>query len=110
MNNERNPLLEQLFAEADQNYDGEAFVAGVMARANKLRLRRLIALLAAGLAVVPAIGLVLNDVVQSLTEFISQPIMVGGSAIAILAPLNSIASVLGLGLLGLLAIYRWLFS
>jgi hypothetical protein len=51
-----------------------------------------------------------NDAVQSLTEFVLQPISMRGLGISILAPLNSIASVLGLGLLGPLAIYGWLFS
>jgi hypothetical protein len=113
MNDERDPLLEQFFAEADKDFDGDAFVSRIMASVNERRRQRLIILLAAGLAVVPAIWLVtapLNDVVQSLTEFVSQPILVAGSGASILAPLNSIASVLGLGLLGLLAIYRWLFS
>ena len=113
MNDERNALLEQFFAEAVQDCDAEAFVASVMARATKLRTRRLIFLVAAGLALVPAIWLVstpLNDIVESLTQFVSRPIIAGGSENLILAPLNSFASLLGLGLLGLLAIHRWLFS
>lgn len=113
MNDERDPLLEQFFAEADQDFDGEAFVARVIASANKRRRQRLVILLAASLAVVPAVWLItapLNVAVQSLTEFVSQPITAGGSGPLILAPLNSIASVLGLGLLGVLAMYRWLSS
>jgi hypothetical protein len=97
----------------DDPLSDSATIDGVMAGANKLRRQRLMILLAASLAVVPAMWLMsapLNDAVQSLTEFVLQPISMRGLGMSILAPLNSIASVLGLGLLGPLAIYGWLFS
>jgi hypothetical protein len=113
---ERDPTLERLFAAADRDLADEAFVAGVMARANHRRRRKLMAIvIAVCLVAVPAAWWVVgpfNEALQSFSQVLLQPLAETGNGLPapILAPVNSIAGALVLGLLALRAIVRRLLS
>lgn len=115
MNPEHNPLLEKLFADAVRDLQDEEFVAGVMVRLHKQRRRELVFLLAASLVAAPALWLVaspLNDSLPLVMEFVSRPLAETDNVLAasILSPLNSVATLLALGLLALRTVYRRLFA
>jgi len=115
MNDPRSPLLEEAFAQAERNLEDEAFVNSVMARARALDRKRSVLFVAVGLAAIFAIWLIgtsLNEALSWLPRLVSRPLTAlgGGWAAPILAPLNSLASLLVLGLLALRAVYRWLFA
>ncbi len=113
MSDDRDPLLEQFFAEAEQELDDSAFVNNIVALARKQRRQRMLWLGAACLVIVPVVWLVatpLNELALSLMELIFRPVSDAnaGFAAPILSPLNNFASLLVLGALALRAIYRWL--
>ena len=114
MNEERSPALERLFGAADQDLDGEAFVADVMTSTSTRRTRLLVGL-AVLLVAVPVAWLVAsptNDALLWLTQFMSQPIAGSGEGFlspAVL-PMNNVGGALVLALLALRAIARRLFS
>ena len=113
---DNDPLLRQLFDVANQDLDGDAFIAGVMSRIDGLRRRVLIAWAAAGLilalaawlltpTVVGAVGLLSRTLPQSLIEF-DQPVAFIGQ---VLSPLNSAAAVVAISLLVIVFAYRKIF-
>ena len=117
MTDERDPRLEALFDAARQEFSGDAFAAGVMARVDRLRRRALIgwaSLAVAFLAgawllsgpLTDAVGLVTRLLPQSLVEFDA-----GNQVFAqLLAPINSVAAAVALGGFGLWLAYKKIFA
>jgi hypothetical protein len=114
MNEERNPALERVFKAADENLDGEAFVADVMTSTNTRRAQLVIGL-AVLVVAVPVAWLLsgpTNDILLWLTQFMSRPIAGTGEGFTgpAVLPMNNVGAALVLGLLALRAIARRLFS
>jgi hypothetical protein len=114
MNEERDPLLESLFASAREELASENFLVAVMARL-KNRNRRLV-LTRLGIAALlvalelflssplqNTVGLVTDLLASNLYEFNNEWIAF------VLAPINSVAGLLGLLLLGLHFMFRRMF-
>lgn len=109
------PRLQALFAEAEQALDREAFLRDVMASIDRSRHRLL--LVWAGLSIVAIVGLALlasplitaitmatNLLPASLIEIESQWLQ------QLLAPINSVAAGIALGVLGIRKFVRWIFG
>lgn len=101
MTDDRDPLLQSLFTEAQPELDGEAFTAAVMARTRFLRYR-LIAPWLAG-AMVVAVCVLFFVPLQAFALLLAQGLAItivdlGDSWVAwVLSPINSVASVIVLG-------------
>ena len=114
MNEQRSPALERLFRAADEDLNGEAFVARVMTSTSPSRARLLIGL-AVLLLAVPVAGLAADpphDALLWLTQFFSRPIAGTGEGLTdpAVLPMNNVGGALVLALLALRAIARRLFS
>lgn len=99
MTDERDPVLQALFAEANVELDADAFTARLMARTNILRYR----VIAAGIVVallLLAVALVFSLPLQQFSVLLTQAlgtelISLGETTVAwLLAPINNIATVL----------------
>ena len=99
-NEDRDPLLQSLFAEAEQELDGSALTAQVMARTRSFRLMLLagsasaLLLLLAGVRLV--FGVPLFDFAVLISEVLATPLVnLGEGWLALLLlPVNTIASLL----------------
>ncbi|MDH3374868.1 MAG: hypothetical protein OEM85_16005 [Gammaproteobacteria bacterium] len=115
MTTDRDPLLESLFAAARQDLAGDEFADDVMLRIDKLRRRAIIGWIFVGL-VAAAIALVLSGpivhAVNLATQILPESLVEldDRRLVQVFAPLNSVAGVVGLGLLGLRMAYRKIFS
>ena len=111
MNDERDPLLEALFDDARQELTDDRYTEQVMDRIGRRR-RNVIAGRLTILAFVLAFELALNAPLQSsigaLADTFSTDLFAVENAwlAAALAPLNSVAGVVGILLVGLHAMYR----
>jgi threonine dehydrogenase-like Zn-dependent dehydrogenase len=111
MSETRDTNLERFFDRADQDLAGAAFVAEVMNEADRQRRGRNAALWAAGLVGLLAVGLMASQFAAVVSMFISlvaRPIAAddGGAVATFLAPVNSLAGVLGLICVGLWVAYQ----
>jgi hypothetical protein len=109
------PRLQALFARAEQVFDRDAFVRDVMAQIDRRRHRMLLVwgvlsvLSIAGLAllaspVITAIAMASDLLPVSLVDIETQWLQ------QLLAPINSVAAAIALGVLGLRRFYRWIFG
>jgi len=111
MNDERDPLLESLFSQAEHELVEDKFTVQVMAGVKKRRRNVLIGRLAI-VALLVALELLLSAPLQNTAGAITQ--VLGMSLIEVesewlslvFAPLNSIAGVLGMLLLSMQFLYR----
>ncbi len=109
MTNDRDPLLQNLFAEAEQELDGEVFTSSVMAQARALRYRAMAGWSTAALLL--AFIAWLLGIPQELPQFIAQSLTttlvdLGDSWLAwLISPINNIAS---LAVLSVKAIRIWM--
>lgn len=106
------PRVQGLFTRAENAFDGETFVAAVMAGINRERRRLIVfwiglsAIFITGLAllapaVVTGITMVTNLLPVSLVEVET------GWLRQLLAPVNSVAAAIALGALGIRKFFRW---
>ncbi len=114
MTSERDPLIEALFTRAEEDLAAEDFAARVMRRIDRSRRRSLAGWGIVGLAAAVGIwvlsGPLLQAVNLSLQVLPASLFQVENELIAqVLAPLNSIAGVGGLAVLGLWTLYRKIF-
>ena len=106
-----NPALQSLFASARQDLDGESFTSGVMDQAQDVHRKRVI--LGIGIGIVLALlayifrdfgaemtNILLTSIIDLEEHFLAQ----------VLAPLNTLGSVLSMILLGLRIAHRRLFK
>ncbi len=111
MNDERDPLLESLFSQAEHELVEDRFTVQVMAGVNKRRRNVLIGRLAI-VALLVALELLLSAPLQNTAGAITQ--VLGMSLIEVesewlslvFAPLNSIAGLLGMLLLSMQFLHR----
>jgi hypothetical protein len=111
MNDERDPLLESLFSQAENELVEDKFTVRVMAGVKKRRRNVLIGRLAIVAALV-ALELLLSAPLQNTAGAITQVLDVSLIEVEsewlslVFAPLNSIAGLLGMLLLGMQFLYR----
>ena len=117
MSNEHDPVIQQLFDIARQESPGDAFVAGVMARVNSQRQRVLLVWGFVALVLFAVAAILSGPVTEAvglLTRLMPQPLVQADSGNALLTqlltPLNSVAAVVGLGLLALIFVFRKIFG
>jgi hypothetical protein len=112
---DRDPTLQALFAEAEEDLAGEAFIGRAMRRIDNLRRRASLGWIGAGLLLALCAWLLatpLRDATFLLTQRLSLPVVdLDASWLAqILSPLNSIGSLLALALLTLRVAHRKIVS
>lgn len=111
MNPERDPVLDALFREAEQPLADEAFTDGIVT-GMKRRRRRVLAVRLAVVAAIVLLELLLESPLQqslgALAEVLGTPLVAidDGWLAFLLAPVNSIAGLVGLVLLGIHYLYR----
>lgn len=114
MTEDRDPLLQSLFANAEQDLREETFTNQVMVRAGQLRRRSLVMWICVDLAIVicvwllaaplqAAVNLLLPSLTTSLVDLDNRLLA------ELLLPVNNVASVLALVAIGLRSAYRRLF-
>ncbi len=114
MTEDRDPMLQTLFANAKQDLAGEAFTAKVMKQTDKRKPRAVSGWICVGLVLAPCAWLLatpLQEAVHLLTQSLTLSLIdLNDRWLAqILLPVNSVASLLALGLLGLRIAYRNIF-
>ena len=115
MSNEYDPQLQELFAQAEQEFDREAFAHDVLAHIDRERRRTLILWVILGVA--GAACLIL------LAEPLISAVMLASSLLPVelvevearwvrllLSPVNTIAAAVAIGALALARFYRWIFG
>ncbi|MCP4300228.1 MAG: DUF5056 domain-containing protein [Gammaproteobacteria bacterium] len=114
MNNDLDPRLQTLFADAKQELADEDFTARVMSQVDKLTRRKIIAWACVGLVLVPGAWLLaglLQDTVSLLTQVV--PISLADVQnrwlATVLSPVNSVASLVVFGLFALRIAYKKIF-
>ncbi len=111
MTDDRDPALEQLFSAAAEELPGNGFNSTVLARTDRLKRRRIIAraLLAAALAL---IAVPLEDVGLVMAQLLLVSLVSIDNALVaeLLAPVNSVGSLLSFTLLALRAFHKRLFT
>lgn len=111
MSDERDPLLESLFAQADVEVQANDFDAKVMAKVERRRRNVLVgrvALVALLIAFEFLLSAPLQNSVGVVTDALSASLLdIGNEWLAVIvAPLNSVAGLLGVLLVGLHTFYR----
>ena len=114
MNTEYDPKLQALFAQAEQEFDDDAFTREVMGRVD--RGRRTTVLLWSGLGVVGiTIVALLAGPLTAAVGFASQLLPVSLVDIEtrwlqlLLSPINSVAAAIAIGALLVRRFFRWIF-
>jgi len=111
MNDERDPLLESLFARAERELVEDKFTAQVMAQVATRRRNVLIGRLAV-VALLVALELLLSTPLQNSASVITQVLstslveLEGGAVATVVSPINSIAGLIGMLLLGMQFLHR----
>lgn len=111
MNEPRDPLLESLFAGAKTVVAEDGFTDQVMSRVENRRRNVLVgrvAIVAMLLAMEVLLEAPVNNSLGAFTGWLGTELLDLGASwgATLLAPLNSIAGLLGLGLVGLHALFR----
>ncbi len=115
MTDDRDPLVQSLFADAAEDLQDDAFTAAVMARLAKLQRRAILrrVMLAAALTFAALLlAAPVQEVVVPLVQLLAGPLVaVENQTVAqLILPFNTVAFPLALGLLVLRAIRRRLFA
>ncbi|MFQ5982002.1 MAG: hypothetical protein ACE5KS_01375 [Woeseiaceae bacterium] len=108
---DRDPALQAVFASAGQDLTGDEFTAQVMSQTDKLKRRRIIRRIGLGL-VLALLGIPLQDYGLALTQVLVMSLVDLDNLLLaqILAPVNSVATLLSLVLLGLRIAHKRMFS
>ncbi len=114
MTTDRDPQLESLFQDAEEEFPDEAFTSRVMSAVNIRRRRSIVGWVISGLVLVSCawcLVLILQDAVFLLTQVLPETIidMDNRWAAQLLAPVNSVSGLLGLAAVGLWVAFRKLF-
>jgi len=112
---DRDPNLEALFAKAKQVAADDGFTDGVMSRIDKLRKRSMIGWIGVGVVMVALAWTVSSPVTHAVhlaTQLLPESLVELDDRwmAQLLAPVNSIAGLVGLGFLGLRLAYKKIFS
>ena len=106
------PTLQNLFAtNADQELAGEAFTSGVMTRTDTLKRKVIVRRICVGL-LLALLGIPLQDFALALTQvLVISLIELDNQLVAqLLAPVNSVGSLLLIVLFGLRVVHKRIFS
>ena len=114
MTEDRDPALQNLFAELDRELDAEPFTADVLAQMDRLKAWTTFGWICGGLVLVALAWLLavpLQFGAHLLTQSLTLPLIeLDNRGLAqILSPVNNFAIFLALGLLGLRSVYRKIF-
>lgn len=109
------PRLQALFARAEQVFDREAFVRNVMTQIDRRRHRMLLAWGVLSIFGIAGLALLASPVIAA---FAMASDLLPVSLVDIethwlqqlLAPINSVAAAVALGILGIRRFYRWIFG
>ena len=115
MTSERDAVIETLFSRAEENLAPDDFAERVMRRIDRSRRRSLAGWAIVGLAAAAGIWVLSGPLLQAVNlglQILPESLFdVGDQTIAqVIAPLNSVAGPVGLGMLGLWGAYRKLFA
>lgn len=117
MTDERDRRLEALFDAAREELSGDAFAASVMARVDRLRRRALFGWATLAVAFLAGAWLLsgpLTGAASLLTQLMPQSLVEfdeGNQLLAqLLAPVNSVAAAVAVGLLGFRFAYKKIFG
>ena len=108
---EFNPALQAAFRTAEQDMAGEAFTTQVMTQTDKLKRRRIIRRICVGL-LLALLAVPMQDIAMATTHvLVLSLIEIDDNLLAqILAPVNTVGSLLSFVLLGLRLFYKRIFS
>ena len=114
MTTDRDPFVESLFHEAEEEFADDVFTSRVMSSVDNRRRRSIIAWVISGLVLASCaflLVLILQDAVFVLKQLLPDTIisMDDRWVARFLAPVNSVSGLFGLGVLGLWAAFRKLF-
>ncbi len=115
MTEDRDPMLQAVFADTEQDLADATFTADVMARVEKSRHRLLARRIGAGLIVALCVLLVagpIQDAVIVLAEGLTKPLIpVADRPLALLlSPVNNYTGLTALGFLIVRSLFRRVFS
>ena len=111
MNDERDPLLESLFARAERELVEDKFTAQVMAQVATRRRNVLIGRIAI-VALLVSLELLPSTPLQNSAGIITQALstslveLEGGAVATVVSPINSVAGLIGMLLLGMQFLFR----
>ena len=114
MTTDRDPQIASLFQKAEEDFPDEVFTSRVMSAVDNRRRRSIVGWVISGLVLVSCawfLVLILQDAFFLLTQFLPETLVdVDNRWVArLLAPINSVSGLVGLGALGLWAAFRKLF-
>ncbi|MBT3787436.1 MAG: hypothetical protein HN725_18775 [Alphaproteobacteria bacterium] len=114
MTDDLNPALQSLFANAKQDMEGEQFTVQVMSRVGSLERRVVFIRVCAGLVFAACAWLLaspLLDLANFMTHSVSISLIDLDSPLLAqtLSPVNNVAAVLALGVIGLRRAYKTIF-
>ena len=103
--------LIALFAQAEQQYDNDDFVAGIMSQIDRERRRILLIWIVLGVFVIACVAVFAMPVISALnmaTELLPVSLIdvQADWAQQLVAPINSVAAVVALALLGIIWFFR----
>ena len=115
MNHDRDPALQSLFVDAGEDLSSKNFTARVMAQVDGQRRRMLIGWACIGLVLIALTALLaaaLQDAVLLLMQSFNLSLvdLENRWLAQLLSPLNSVASLIAVGFIGLHRIYRKIFA
>lgn len=110
-NDDRDPLLGKLFADAEQDMDADAFTATVTARTETLRHRKIVRRICL-LGVLALVGIPLQDYGLALSQVLVEHVFRIDNALLaeLLAPIDTVGGLLSAMLLALRGLHRRLFA
>ena len=115
MTDERHPMIQALFANAEEDLAGDDFVARVMERTQKQVNKTLLAWVCVGLLVLPIVWMLTafaQDSVYLLTRSLTTSLFdLDHKLLAqVVSPVNNFGFMLALIVVGLRMVYRKIFS
>ena len=115
MTDDHDGTLQSLFAEAEQELAAEEFTVQVLARVDKSSRRAMIGRICLALALFICLALLaapIQEALNLLTQVFTRSVIDLENRVLsqVLSPLNNISIVLAVGLIGLRAVYRKIFS
>mgnify|MGYP005654244397 CR=1 FL=1 len=115
MSDNRDPALQTLFADAEQDLPAQGFTADVMAGVNQHRHRAAAGWVVVGIAVALCVWLLatpLQDAARLLARGFTAPLIsLGDGALSqALSPINNVTLPVAAGLFVLFVVYRRLFA
>jgi len=111
MNDERDPMIESLFKDAEKELDGDVFTERVIAGVNR-RHRRIVGVRIAIILALVVVELMTTEPIQNTvgaaTQLLSTQLLDLGEGwfSTLFGPLNSVLGIVGLLLIGMQALYR----